>query len=236
MLLALDTATEWVHLALLGDDNAWSKRVLTSPANNASKVLLHSVDELLQEAKAQRSAISGVIACIGPGGFTSLRVGIATAEGLGVLGLQTWGFSAFELRAFAIKEENPTQKKQVTLVLDGQRGEAFVQTWDMAEMRPVAKASRIPLKGLHSVIGENHWWTTSKFFPSVAIHTLPPPIVLMDEGHATLTALAKLGRACSQRQPENTLPPFYLRETDAELNFPNASAHLNEAHRQGQSR
>jgi len=103
MILGLDTATEWVYLALADQGDSWTKRVLTGPSNSASSVLLPSVDELLHDAGASRKEIKGVAACVGPGGFTSLRVGVATAEGFAINGLSVWGFSAFELRARALR-------------------------------------------------------------------------------------------------------------------------------------
>ena len=45
-----------------------------------------------------------------------------------------------------------------------------------------------------------------------------------------------LARRVSQGVPENPLVPFYLRETDAEVNFPHAAAHLSEALRKGMAR
>jgi tRNA threonylcarbamoyladenosine biosynthesis protein TsaB len=58
----------------------------------------------------------------------------------------------------------------------------------------------------------------------------------MDEDAATRAGLAALTRACASRAPENPLQPFYLRETDAELNFPEAAAHLDDALRKGRAR
>ncbi|MCL1908709.1 MAG: tRNA (adenosine(37)-N6)-threonylcarbamoyltransferase complex dimerization subunit type 1 TsaB [Holophagaceae bacterium] len=233
MLLALDTATEWIHLALLGEDGAWTKRALTDPSCSASMVLLPSIDELLIEADACRGDICGVAACIGPGGFTSLRVGIATAEGLGIAGLKTWGYSSFELRAFALNAENPGCSGVTCLVLDGKRGDAFMQPWDLGELRPISPARKIPLTELQLAIGDSEWWTLERFAKQVTAHVSRPPTLLKNEAKATLNALSNLGRVCSGRPPEAPLAPFYLRETDAELNFPQASAHLSEAHRRG---
>ena len=61
-------------------------------------------------------------------------------------------------------------------------------------------------------------------------------IVPPDEGEATLAGLVALARRVSQGAPENPLVPFYLRETDAEVNFPHAAAHLSEALRKGMAR
>ncbi|MDR0499087.1 MAG: tRNA (adenosine(37)-N6)-threonylcarbamoyltransferase complex dimerization subunit type 1 TsaB [Holophagales bacterium] len=234
MFLGLDTATEWVHLALVDGKSAWTRKVLTGPDNNASRVLLPLADELLQEAGADRKDLDGIVACIGPGGFTSLRVGIATAEGFAVMGLPTWGFSAFELRALSIS--NQMRYKVVYLILDGQRREAFLQPWDIEKLHPVEPAVKVPISELASAIGNHDWWTLERFYPHVMPHVGHPPIILEDEGGAALNALVELCRICSSRPVENPLLPFYLRETDAEVNFPAASAHLKDEHRRGLAR
>jgi tRNA threonylcarbamoyladenosine biosynthesis protein TsaB len=234
MILGLDTATEWVHLALVDGASAWTMRAPTDPINNASKLLLPSVDGLLLEAGAERGDIGGVVACIGPGGFTSLRVGVATAEGLAVLGVPTWGFSAFELRALSIVGQVP--RGTVHIVIDGQRREAFVQPWDLEGPRPLGPAAKVPMTGLSASIGSCEWWAPERFRPAAAPFVDHPPIALEDEGGATLDALARLCRICKDRPAEDPLVPFYLRETDAEVNFPAASGHLKDMHRRGLAR
>jgi tRNA threonylcarbamoyladenosine biosynthesis protein TsaB len=234
MFLGFDTATEWVHLALVHGESAWTRRALTDSVNNASRVLLPLVDELLCEAGASRCDIGGVSACIGPGGFTSLRVGVATAEGLAVLGVPTWGFSAFELRALAMAGQG--RRGIVCLVMDGQRREAFLQRWDIEKPRPLESAARVPFDGLDSAIGGCDWWAPERFRPLVAPLVGHPPIILEDEGGATLAALVALCQKCKDRPAEDPLIPFYLRETDAEVNFPAASIHLKDAHRRGTAR
>jgi tRNA threonylcarbamoyladenosine biosynthesis protein TsaB len=234
MILGIDTATEWLQLVLLDGSAAWARRVIASRANTASMLLLPLLEELLCEARASKSDISGVAACVGPGGFTSLRAGIASAEGLAVLGLPTWGFSAFELRALSLKKQGHCGT--VCLVLDGQRQEVFLQPWDLDRAQGSEPAKRIPISELNSAIGGNSWWTLERFRPSVEPHVGTPPIPLEDEGSATMEALIELCRICPTRPAEEPLAPFYLRETDAEVNFPAFSVHLKNTHRQGEAR
>ncbi len=61
-------------------------------------------------------------------------------------------------------------------------------------------------------------------------------IRLEDEGEATLAGLIAIAQRASPGPPETPLVPFYLRETDAEVNFPHAAAHLSEALRKGVAR
>jgi tRNA threonylcarbamoyladenosine biosynthesis protein TsaB len=234
MILGIDTATEWVYVALADGGAAWARRAPTGPGSSASAVLLPLVDEMLSEARAGRCDISGAAVCIGPGGFTGLRVGVATAEGLAALGVPAWGFSAFELRARSLARGG--RRGAAYLVLDGQRREAFLQPWDLEAPRAIGPAAKVPIAELPSAIGGEAWWAPERFRPVVAPLVARPPVVPPDEGGSALDALAGLCRICKGRPPEDPLVPFYLRETDAEVNFPAASAHLKDAHRRGLAR
>lgn len=234
MLLALDTTTEILHLALIQGDRVWTRRVLPGAGRGHSERLIPTLDELVAEAGAAPRDLSGVAACLGPGGFTSLRIGVATAEGFGLTGLPTWGFSAFALRAEALRQGQAGVAGPVWILLDGQRGEAFHQRW--AEAAPTGAAAKHALATLPERVGGEPWWAPEAFAPKVEALLPAGRIALADEGAATLAGLAALARRVAQGPPEAPLVPFYLRETDAEVNFPQAAAHLPEALRKGVAR
>jgi len=231
VILGIDTTTERLHLALVRGDRTWTRGLDVGIGRSHSGTLLPTVDELLGEAGAAPSDLSGVVACVGPGGFTSLRIGVATAEGLALTGLPTWGFSAFELRARALREAG--LQGPVWILLDGQRQEAFAQLWDLEARTPALK---LPLAGLAERIQGAPWWTPSGFRERAQAHLAHPPLDLAGEEAATLAGLAALCRERPLGPAEAPLVPFYLRETDAEVNFPQASAHLSEALRRGIAR
>jgi tRNA threonylcarbamoyladenosine biosynthesis protein TsaB len=226
MLLGLDTTTEWLHLALVGEGRTWTRRELAGLGRSHSEVLVPTLDALLKEAGLAPRALTGVACCVGPGGFTSLRIGVATAEGLALTGLPTWGFTAFALRRVALAQAGV--KGHVTILLDGQRGEAFLQPWD--DLEALAEARKAPLNDLGV---EGPWWAPEAFAAKVA---LPGRVVIPDEGAAMLAGLAALTRSSAERASESPLRPFYLRRTDAEVNFPDAAAHLSMDLREGEHR
>jgi tRNA threonylcarbamoyladenosine biosynthesis protein TsaB len=234
MLLALDTTTEILHLALIRGERVWARRVLSGVGRGHSERLLPTLNELMGEAGAIPQELSGVAVCLGPGGFTSLRIGVATAEGLGLTGLPTWGFSAFALRAEALRQARGQAGAAgpFWILLDGQRGEAFHQRWADGPSEPAAKR---PLDQLADLVRGEGWWAPEAFAPKVEA-LLPARIRLADEGEATLAGLVALSRRVSQGPAEAPLVPFYLRETDAEVNFPHAAANLSEALRKGVAR
>ena len=231
MLLALDTTTELLHLALIRGTEVWARREAAGVGRGHSERLLPTLQALLGEAGATPADLTGVAACLGPGGFTSLRIGVATAEGLGLAGLPTWGFSAFALRAEALRWAGLAGP--VWILLDGQRGEAFHQRWEGSATGPAAKR---PLADLPALVGREPWWAPEAFAPRVAPHLATPPVSLKEEGEATLAGLVALARRAAGGSPEAPLVPFYLRETDAEVNFPLAAAGLSEALRRGRVR
>jgi tRNA threonylcarbamoyladenosine biosynthesis protein TsaB len=231
MLLALDTTTEILHLALIRGDQVWARRVAAGVGRGHSERLIPTLDELMKEAGAKPKDLSGVAVCLGPGGFTSLRIGVATAEGLGATGVPTWGFSAFALRAEALRSAGVAGP--VWILLDGQRGEAFHQRWDVEATEAAAKH---PFCDLPALLGGEPWWTPEAFAPRVEAVLTEGRILLPDEGEAMLAGLVAVARQAIQGAPECPLVPFYLRETDAEVNFPHAAAGLPEALRRGVAR
>jgi len=234
VILGLDTTTERLHLALAEPGpggRSWTRWVAAEPGRSHSATLLPALEELLAEAQASPAGLTGVVACVGPGGFTSLRIGVATAEGLALTGLPTWGFSAFELRARALRQAGVPGP--VWIILDGQRQEAFLQLWADG---PQTRAMKQPLAGLAGVVGDGAWWAPESFRERVGPLLSQPPAAIGAEAEATLAGLAALCRERPLAPPESPLVPFYLRETDAEVNFPEASGHLSEALRRGQAR
>ena len=226
MIIGLDTATETIRLALVEGEKTWTRTLPGERGRSHSAVLLPALDALVREAGFGKGELTGVVCCVGPGGFTGLRTGVATAEGLALTGVPTWGFSSFALWAEALVLEGSPGPFWV--LLDGQRGEAFAQRWLGGGP---GQAGRTADLDLAAVLGSEPWFAPRVFAERLA--GLPGRLLLTDEEAAAEAALAALVRRRSSEAPESPLVPFYLRETDAEAKFPEASTHLPEAHRLG---
>jgi tRNA threonylcarbamoyladenosine biosynthesis protein TsaB len=80
--LAIDTATSEVVVAAGSLDGELLGAVLIQAGHRHGEVLLPAIGRLTGEANLRRSRIDAIVVGTGPGAFTGLRVGIATAKGL----------------------------------------------------------------------------------------------------------------------------------------------------------
>jgi tRNA threonylcarbamoyl adenosine modification protein YeaZ len=80
LLLALDTATRHPTLALVERDDEVVGESQWESQHRHGEELLQRLDTLLANAGVRPRDLSGVIVGIGPGSFTGLRIGLATAK------------------------------------------------------------------------------------------------------------------------------------------------------------
>lgn len=98
--LSIDTASSLASVALsrggeLVAESAWQCQ------RNHSVELLPAIERLLAEASVSKGDLTAVFVSIGPGMYTGLRVGVATAQGLArASGLPLVGVGRLELDAF----------------------------------------------------------------------------------------------------------------------------------------
>lgn len=81
MLLAIDTSTSWISLALYDGisvlyETTWQSR------HHHTVELAPAIDQLFERTGSQAIDLTGIAVAIGPGSFTSLRIGLAAAKGL----------------------------------------------------------------------------------------------------------------------------------------------------------
>jgi len=97
LALAFDTATDVTTTALVEDGVVIGERV------GVARSLLEDVDALLDGAVRAKTSIDALVVGTGPGSFTSTRIGLAVARGLGLsLGIPGAGVST--LSALAARE------------------------------------------------------------------------------------------------------------------------------------
>lgn len=81
-ILAIDTATSRVVIATGSPDGVADGLSWWAAGHRHGETLLPSISRFLGEQNLRRSRLVGIVVGTGPGTFTGLRVGMATAKGL----------------------------------------------------------------------------------------------------------------------------------------------------------
>lgn len=99
IILALDTSARCTSIALARGDQIIAALVVAGDERRSERLWL-DVSQLLQSAGLAIEAVDLFGVCVGPGGFTGLRVGLAAVKGLAAAtGKPTSGVTAFEAAA-----------------------------------------------------------------------------------------------------------------------------------------
>lgn len=120
--LCIDTATEHGTVVVVRDDGSTASACWRSAGRHGEN-LFGYIDSALATAGASREELSLIGVDIGPGRFTSVRVGLGTAKGLALgLGLPIVGVSSLRILARAI--EGQAELVRVP-VMNAYRGDVF---------------------------------------------------------------------------------------------------------------
>jgi len=118
MLLAIDTSTRWIGMALY--DGAHIKGEMVWNTNNHHTVeLAPALDQLFTRCAITRADLKALAVATGPGSFTSLRIGIALVKGMALaLHLPVIGVPSLDVLAAA----QPVDALPLAAVLKAGRG------------------------------------------------------------------------------------------------------------------
>jgi len=99
ILLAIDTSTRYAGVAVADADRVLAETTWHSHQNHGAELLPAAIARLNQIGLDIRD-ITHLAVALGPGGFSALRVGIATVKGLALpRGLPVAGISTFDVEA-----------------------------------------------------------------------------------------------------------------------------------------
>ncbi len=140
-LLAIETATDTVAVALLRDDGGVTERVHAGGRAHA-ELLAPSIEEVCASAGCTVSQLDAIAVDIGPGLFTGLRVGVATAKALSqALGIGVLGVTSLDVLAAAALDADRERRVSAepggsgpplgatASVVDARRGEVFAAVY-----------------------------------------------------------------------------------------------------------
>jgi tRNA threonylcarbamoyl adenosine modification protein YeaZ len=192
LILAFDTATDVATSALVSDGEVLGERT------SRAVTLLEDVDALLRQAGAHTRDLDALAVGIGPGSFTGVRVGLATARGLALaLDIPVAGVSTLDALAAGAPGAVP--------VVDARRSEVFV----LLDEPSVQAPAELELRPGTVLVGSGAVRYRTVLEAKGA--EIPPDD---DERHLPRARFhAQLAREFG---PAETVEPLYLRIPDAD--------------------
>jgi tRNA threonylcarbamoyladenosine biosynthesis protein TsaB len=230
-LLALETTERIGGIALMQGGEVRAAESLP-PHQRSAQSLAPAVGQLLTQCSCPPDQLDVIAVTIGPGSFTGLRVGVATAKALAyATGADVLGVDTLEVIAAGQDTVAAAKGERFWVAVDAQRGDAVVRPFQIAAAgetlggwpRPLADAQMVPLAGWMADLPAGSVVTGPVFLKRRV--TVPSHVTLMPEPtrRATATALARLAHrdyTAGRRDDPWTLAPVYARPSAAEEKRP----------------
>ncbi|WP_026211724.1 tRNA (adenosine(37)-N6)-threonylcarbamoyltransferase complex dimerization subunit type 1 TsaB [Longispora albida] len=201
LTLVIDTATPCVTAGLYdtADGKTVASRTVVNPRAHGES-LSPFVAECLSEAGAAPRDLKAIVAGVGPGPYTGLRVGLVTAMAMGhALGIPTYGVCTLDGIAYGTRG-------RLLIATDARRKELYYGVYaDGVRVSgpSVGRAADIE-PDFEAAAGAG-----ATLYP-LPVPVLDDPLYPPVEGHAAL-ALPRISSAA----PTEILTPLYLRRPDA---------------------
>jgi tRNA threonylcarbamoyladenosine biosynthesis protein TsaB len=237
LILSMDTATPCSAVALTFGTRQ-NGRVLASLSLTGkvthSRRLFAAIDHLMGEAEVDWPAIAGIGVSLGPGSFTGLRIGMATAKGLAAAaGKPLFGVSTLDSLAARC-----VTSKLICTVLDARKKEVYAAFYrckengyserisDMTVMAPEKLADSISEPVV--MVGDGAMAYEELFKKLLGEQVIFAPSQLHEPSASSLGMLAgEMFESGAQLDLAEAVP-VYIRSSDAELNLLQKKAKLRE--------
>ena len=131
MILALDTSTQWISLAL-ADENSVLAEHTWRTTNNHTAELAPEIERTLRASGTSTASLRAVAVALGPGSFTGIRIGMGLAKGLALAHkMDLIGVPTLDIIAFA----QPLFDGTLWAVLKVGRGRIAAAQYHLRDMR-----------------------------------------------------------------------------------------------------
>ena len=225
LILGVTTATQQVGCAIGGHEGVLAA-VQSSRGKRHAETLTPAIDFVCRQARVELTDIGCVAVDVGPGLFTGLRVGVASAKAIAhALRVPMVGVSSLDLLAFPVRFSN----RLLAAAIDARRGELFHAFYrqvpgglqritEPTVGSPDDLASELLACGDEVLLVGDGALRYREAFEGLS------HVELADQGlaHPSAVSLVQLAHARALREDfvrSWDLEPLYLRKPDAEINW-----------------
>lgn len=216
-MLGLDSATESCSAAVWCDNTILARRFETMRRGHA-EVLMPLIEDVMNQAGLAFRDLDLIATTVGPGGFTGLRIGLASARALALAGrIPIVGVTTLE----AVAHAQQPATNPVLIALDSKRSDIYVQLFD-ADRRPLSEPNALQPADIAAILpaGAVSVGGNARKVVLDAYSNRQPPLVPLDGPDLPDAAIvAAFGAARFDKTASHHAPPkpLYLRPPDARL-------------------
>jgi tRNA threonylcarbamoyl adenosine modification protein YeaZ len=203
LVLAIDTSSAAVSAAVVSVDGELLAQRMTIDARAHGELLAPSIAACLDDAGIAPHGLGAIVAGVGPGPFTGLRVGLVTAAAMAdALGIPAYGVCSLDALAAAVEADS------LLVATDARRREVYWARYAggvRVKGPSVDKPAELSTVDVQAMTGAG-----ARLYADVL--GLP----LLDIDYPDLASLVRVAASkIRSRAPGDALTPLYLRRPDA---------------------
>lgn len=143
LILSIETSSQLCSVALHNQGRLIAASQSEEEGAHAKQLTL-LIEEVIKKAATKLSYLDGIAISIGPGSYTGLRIGLATAKGL-CFGLDKPLIAVSTLKILATRHADSTQHQILIPVMDARRMEVYTAVYTNVNLQELEPAHALIL-------------------------------------------------------------------------------------------
>ena len=225
-ILGIDTSTMAANVAVLEDDKLICEYTINTKKTHSQK-LMPMIENMLKLSDLDIKEIDAIAICVGPGSFTGLRIGMATAKAMAhVNNIPLIGVNSLEILGANMDLCN----RNICSILDAQRNQVYMNKYILKDYK-ITELEEISIKAIDELLEEisssNEDWVLvgeavykyKEKIEEISNITIPSPANNITKA-STLCFVAR-DKMLSNDQVYNcyNINPMYIRKSQAEEQY-----------------
>lgn len=225
-ILGIDTSTMAANVAVLEDDKLICEYTINTKKTHSQK-LMPMIENMLKLSDLDIKEIDAIAICVGPGSFTGLRIGMATAKAMAhVNNIPLIGVNSLEILGANMDLCN----RNICSILDAQRNQVYMNKYILKDDK-ITELEEISIKPIDELLEEisssNEDWVLvgeavykyKEKIKEISNITIPSPANNITKA-STLCFVAR-DKMLANDQVYNcyNINPMYIRKSQAEEQY-----------------
>ena len=225
-ILGIDTSTMAANVAVLEDDKLICEYTINTKKTHSQK-LMPMIENMLKLSDLDIKEIDAIAICVGPGSFTGLRIGMATAKAMAhVNNIPLIGVNSLEILGANMDLCN----RNICSILDAQRNQVYMNKYILKDYK-ITELEEISIKAIDELLEEisssNEDWVLvgeavykyEEKIEEISNITIPSPANNITKA-STLCFVAR-DKMLANDQVYNcyNINPMYIRKSQAEEQY-----------------